>query len=67
MSSADIYESLVVIFDEVVTFEIGDFLFEWPDSTVKIGGFREKIIDVFIDAYFKGVDDPEVKTASRGS
>jgi hypothetical protein len=59
------YDSLVVIYDELTTFDMGEFLFSWNDTTVKIFDFRESIVDKIIDAFFTLTKDPEVQKYSR--
>lgn len=63
-SAAQFYDSFVVIYDEVVSFDIGDFLYDWQDETIKIFDFRETIVDKFIEIFFTLIDDPEVKRLS---
>lgn len=54
-----------MVFDEVITFDLGGFLFDWPDETIKVFNFREFIVDKFIEAFFKATSDTEVKRLSR--
>ena len=57
----------MVVFDEVITFDLGGFLFDWPEETVKVFNFRETIVDKFIDALFEASSDAAAKRQSRRS
>lgn len=54
-----------MVFDEVITFDKGDFLFDWPEETIKVFNFRETVVDKFIDAFFSATTDTEAKRLSR--
>lgn len=54
-----------MVHDEVITFDLGDFLADWKDETIKVFSYRESIVDQFIEAFFRLKTEPAIQLNSR--
>ena len=56
----------MIIYDEVLSFKLNDFFGTQKEEIIKLHGFKESLIEAFIEAFFSLQTSKDVECQSKG-